>query len=118
MGNSDSKSERDSWLNYWVGLDGIDVLDTYEDVFTEVSETATGVERNFFATVDSGVDNVAYTANNLVNTVANTFQVPMLIAVFIAMIIVYKLLQNPEPISRLIDVLLTLVERFLNITEQ
>lgn len=112
-----------------VGADLGDVLDfgkgiskevsnRAEDVIMEGSGTITGIERNLFATVDSGVDNVAYTANNLVNTVANTFQVPMTVVLFISMIIVYKLLQNPEPIKQLLSIFTELAERFFNITNK
>lgn len=87
------------------------------NLVNESSDTITGIERNFLATVDSGVDNTAFTANNLINSVANTFQIPLIVAVFVALIILYKLIQNPGPVERLLNVFIEVLERFFNIQQ-
>lgn len=108
MGNSDSKSERDSWLNWYIGIDGIDVVRAYENIFDDASDTFTGVERNLFATIDSGVDNASYTANNFIATVGTTLQIPIFFAMVISGIAIIRILQivkNPKTIEALSKVL-------------
>lgn len=102
-----------SVLSIIFGADAKDGLQVLDKEITQANSTIKDIERNTFATIDSGVDNFAYTANNLIASTASTLQIPLFFGMIISAVVIIRLLQivkDPKVINSLSGVLKEVIQ--------